>query len=159
MSNLVELANELEDFPKEQLIQMSQDPNSTYPSYLVLSEIQRRTQMEKMYAAQQPKPDTTVSDELVAEFAGSPSGLGAMAQSSDIPNAFQSGEMGNMAPPSPLMTAASGGLTGYQAGGGIGAGTDSLSCKEQHLPKNEDGSIDNPNYKQQNKLVNKKLKI
>ena len=117
MANLVELSNELEFVPKEQLIQMSQDPNSTYPSYLVLSEIQRRTQMEKMYAAQQPKPDTTVSDELVAEFAGSPSGLGAMAQSSDTPNAFQSGEMGNMAPPSPLMTAASGGLTGYQAGG------------------------------------------
>ena len=117
MSNLVELSNELEFVPKEQLIQMSQDPNSTYPSYLVLSEIKRRTQMEKMYAAQQPKPETTVSDELVAEFAGSPSGLGAMAQSSDIPNAFQSGEMGNMAPPSPLMTAASGGLTGYQAGG------------------------------------------
>ena len=163
MSNLVELANELEDFPKEQLIQMSQDPNSTYPSYLVLSEIQRRTQMEKMYAAQQPKPETTVSDELVAEFAGSPSGLGAMAQSSDTPNAFQSGEMGNMAPPSPLMTAASGGLTGYQAGGGIGTGTDSLSATFTNpmqnqisneelqrtksildsLPKNEDGSIDN----------------
>ena len=50
MANLVELANELEDFPKEQLIQMSQDPTSTYPSYLVLSEIKRRTQMEKMYA-------------------------------------------------------------------------------------------------------------
>jgi len=116
MANLVELANELEDFPKEQLIQMSQDPNSTYPSYLVLSEIQRRTQMEKMYAAQQPKPETTVSDELVAEFAGSPSGLGAMAQSSDTPNAFQSGEMGNMAPPSPLMTAASGGLINYAEG-------------------------------------------
>tara|TARA_E500000318_G_scaffold96810_2_gene97317 strand:- start:3933 stop:5291 length:1359 start_codon:yes stop_codon:yes gene_type:complete len=138
MSNLVELANELEDFPKEQLIQMSQDPNSTYPSYLVLSEIQRRTQMEKMYAAQQPKPDTTVSDELVAEFAGSPSGLGAMAQSSDIPNAFQSGEMGNMAPPSPLMTAASGGLTGYQAGGGIGAGTDSLSSTFVNPMQNQD---------------------
>ena len=120
MSNLVELSNELEFVPKEQLIQMSQDPNSTYPSYLVLSEIKRRTQMEKMYAAQQPKPDTTVSDELVAEFAGSPSGLGAMAQSSDTPNAFQSGEMGNMAPPSPLMTAASGGRTGYQAGGLFG---------------------------------------
>ena len=116
MANLVELSNELEFVPKEQLIQMSQDPNSTYPSYLVLSEIQRRTQMEKMYAAQQPKPETTVSDELVAEFAGSPSGLGAMAQSSDTPNAFQSGEMGNMAPPSPLMAAASGGLINYAEG-------------------------------------------
>jgi len=117
MANLVELSNELEFVPKEQLIQMSQDPNSTYPSYLVLSEIQRRTQMEKMYAAQQPKPETTVSEEVVAEFAGSPSGLGAMAQSSDTPNAFQSGDMGNMAPPSPLMAAASGGKISYEEGG------------------------------------------
>ena len=127
MSNLVELANELEDFPKEQLIQMSQDPNSTYPSYLVLSEIKRRTQMEKMYAAQQPKPETTVAEEVVSEFASSPAGLGAMAQSSDTPNAFQSGEMGNMAPPSPMQMMASGGLTGYQAG----------STTEQEMLKNQ----------------------
>ena len=118
MANLVELSNELEFVPKEQLIQMSQDPNSTYPSYLVLSEIKRRTQMEKMYAAQQPKPQTSVAEEVVAEFAGSPSGLGAMARSFDIPNAFQSGDMSDMAPPSPMqMMAASGGKTGYQAGG------------------------------------------
>ena len=128
MANLVQLSNDLESVPKKQLIQMSQDPNSTYPSYLVLAEIQRRTQMEKMYAAQQPKPQTTVAEEVVSKFASSPSGLGAMAQPSDLSNAFPSGEMGNMAPPSPLMTAASGGLTGYQAGGSIGAGTDSLSA-------------------------------
>jgi len=96
---------------------MSQDPNSTFPSYLVLAEIQRRTQMEKMYAAQQPKPQTSVAEEVVAEFAGSPSGLGAMAQSSDTPNAFQSGDMGNMAPPSPMQMMANGGRTGYQVGG------------------------------------------
>ena len=73
MANLVQLSNDLESVPKEQLIQMSQDPNSTYPSYLVLAEIQRRTQMEKMYAAQQPKPQTTVAEEVVSEFASSPS--------------------------------------------------------------------------------------
>jgi len=159
MSNLVELANELEDFPKEQLIQMSQDPNSTYPSYLVLSEIKRRTQMEKMYAAQQPKPETTISEELVAEYAESPSGLGAMAQSFDTPNAFQSGDMGDMAPPSPMQMMAanggktgyyhgtnilspddyqSGGKTGYQAGGGIGTGTDSLSATFTNPISNQD---------------------
>ena len=128
MANLVQLSNDLESVAKKQLIQMSQDPNSTYPSYLVLSEIKRRTQMEKMYAAQPPKPETTVAEEVIGEFASSPVGLGAMAQPSDLSNAFPSGEMGNMAPPSPLMTAASGGLTGYQAGGSIGAGTDSLSA-------------------------------
>jgi len=116
MANLVELSNDLEFVPKEQLIQMSQDPNSTFPPYLVLAEIQRRTQMEKMYDAQQPKPQTSVAEELVAEFAGSPSGLGAMAQSSDLQQAFPSGDMSNMAPPSPMQMMASGGRTGYQAG-------------------------------------------
>ena len=52
MANLVQVAEELEYVPKEQLIQMSQSPDSRYPQYLVLSEIQRRTQMEKMYNAQ-----------------------------------------------------------------------------------------------------------
>ena len=127
MANLIELSNELEFVPKEQLIQMSQDPNATYPSYLVLSEIQRRTQMEKMYEAQQPKPETTVAEEVVNEFASSPAGLGAMAQSSDTPNAFQSGDMGNMAPPSPMQMMASGGRTGYQAG----------STTEQEMLKNQ----------------------
>jgi len=116
MSNLVRAAEELEFVPKEQLIQMSQDPNASYPSFLVLSEIQRRTQMEKMYAAQQPKPETTVAEELVAEFSGS-QGLGAMAQPPGTLNAFQLGGTENMAPPSPMQIMASGGRTGYQSGG------------------------------------------
>jgi len=127
MANLVQLSNDLEFVPKEQLIQMSQDPNSQYPSYLVLSEIQRRTQMEKMYDAQQPKPQTSVAEELVAEFAGSPSGLGAMAQSPDLQQAFPSGDMGNMAPPSPMQMMAAGGRTGYQVGG----------MSEQEMLKNQ----------------------
>lgn len=116
MSNLVRAAEELEFVPKQQLIQMSQDPNASYPSFLVLSEIQRRTQMEKMYAAQQPKPETTVAEELVAEFSGG-QGLGAMAQPSSTLNAFQLGGTENMAPPSPMQMMASGGRTGYQSGG------------------------------------------
>jgi hypothetical protein len=119
MANLVQLANDLELVPKEQLIQMSQDPNSQYPSFLVLSEIQRRTQLDKAYEAQQPKPQTSVAEELVAEFSDSPSGLGAMAQSPDLQQAFPSGDMGNMAPPSPMQMMASGGRTGYMAGGAL----------------------------------------
>ena len=116
MANLVQLANDLEFVSKEQLIQMSQDPNSEYPSFLVLSEIQRRTQLDKAYEAQKPKPQTSVAEELVAEFSNSPSGLGAMAQSPDLQQAFPSGDMGNMAPPSPMQMMAAGGRTGYQAG-------------------------------------------
>ena len=63
--NLVELATELEYVPKDQLAQMSQDPSSRYPQYLVLSEIQRRTANEKAYAAARPQPTTTVAEEVV----------------------------------------------------------------------------------------------
>lgn len=116
MANLVQLSNELEYVPQEQLVQMSQDPNSMYPSFLVLSEIQRRNQMKKMYEAQQPKPETTVAEEVVQEFAGQQGLQGAMAQSPGPQNAFQPGDMGNMAPPFPMQAMASGGLTGYKEG-------------------------------------------
>lgn len=114
MANLVELSNQLEYVPQEQLVQMSQDPNSMFPSFLVLSEIQRRNQMKKMYEAQQPKPQTTVAEEVVQEFAGQQGLQGAMAQSPGPQNAFQPGDMGNMAPPSPMQGMAAGGVTGYK---------------------------------------------
>ena len=120
MANLVELSNQLEDFPEQQLVQMSQDPNSMYPSYLVLSEIQRRNQMRKMYEAQQPKPQTTVAEEVIGEFAGQQGLQGAMAQSPGPQNAFPPSDMGNMAPPSPMQAMASGGRTGYNFGGLLG---------------------------------------
>jgi len=126
MANLIKLSNDLEYVPKEQLIEMSQNPDSNYPSYLVLAEIQRRTQMEKMYAAQQPQPETTVAEELVQEYASSPQGLGAMAQTSGA-NPSTLGAEGNMAPPSPMQMMASGGRTGYQVGGSLGISGDSLS--------------------------------
>ena len=114
MANLVELSNQLEDFPEQQLVQMSQDPNSMYPSYLVLSEIQRRNQMRKMYEAQQPKPQTTVAEEVIGEFAGQQGLQGAMAQSPGPQDAFPPSDMGNMAPPSPMQAMASGGIVGYK---------------------------------------------
>jgi hypothetical protein len=120
MANLVELSNQLEDFPEQQLVQMSQDPNSMYPSYLVLSEIQRRNQMRKMYEAQQPKPQTTVAEEVIGEFTGQQGLQGAMAQSPGPQDAFPPSDMGNMAPPSPMQAMASGGRTGYNLGGLLG---------------------------------------
>tara|TARA_R100001463_G_scaffold45762_1_gene94186 strand:- start:479 stop:1885 length:1407 start_codon:yes stop_codon:yes gene_type:complete len=134
MANLVELSNQLEDFPEQQLVQMSQDPNSMYPSYLVLSEIQRRNQMRKMYEAQQPKPETTVAEEVIGEFTGQQGLQGAMAQSPGPQDAFPPSDMGNMAPPSPMQAMASGGRTGYQTGGSLGLGGDSLA-----------GTFTNPN--------------
>ena len=111
MANLVEVAEELEYVPKEQLIQMAQEPNSRFPSYMVLSEIQRRTQMERMYNAERmEKPTTTVAEELVGEFA-QPQGLAGMAADG---LATPANDFSTSAPPaSPMQMAAIGGRTGY----------------------------------------------
>lgn len=83
MSNLVQAAEELEYVPKEELVRMMQQGDMKYPPYLVLSEIQRRTLLENM--VMQPKPNTTVAQEVVSEFA-QPQGLAGMPQgmSADI---------------------------------------------------------------------------
>ena len=118
--NLVDLATELEYVPKEQLAQMSQDPNSRFPTYLVLSEIQRRTANERAYAAAKPQPTTTVAEEVVGEFM-QPQGLQAGMPSESAPtDAFSSESMGIPASApmqQPMMGMASGGLTGYAVGG------------------------------------------
>jgi hypothetical protein len=119
MANLVQLSNELEYVPKDQLAQMSQDPNSRFPSYLVLSEIQRRTANEKAYAAAQPQPTTTVAEEVVGEFM-QPKGLQAGMPSESAPTDVFSSEPMGMPASAPMqqpMPMASGGLTGYAVGG------------------------------------------
>lgn len=121
MANLVQVAEELEYVPKDQLIQMSQNPESRYPQYLVLSEIQRRTQMEKMYNAQEAsmnQPQTTVAEEVVADFA-QPQGLAGMnAEGPANAGAFSPEAM----PATPMQMAAGGGRVGYQ-----NTGTTSIS--------------------------------
>ena len=99
MSNLIEAAEELEYLPKQNLIEMMQSGNSRYPQYLVLSEIQRRTQLEKLYAGMQPKPRTTVAEETVQEF--SQKGLAGAQPTLVFSQA-------------PASSMASGGITGYQ---------------------------------------------
>ena len=116
MANLVQVAAELEYVPKDQLIQMSQNPDSQYPPYLVLSEIQRRTQMEKRYNAEEAsmnRPQTTVAEEVVADFA-QPQGLGGMnAEGAANAGAFLPETMSE----TPMQMAAVGGRTGYQSRG------------------------------------------
>ena len=112
--NLVQLATELEYVPKDQLAQMSQDPNNRFPQYLVLSEIQRRTANEKAYAAAQPQPTTTVAEEVVGEFM-QPKGLQAGMPSVSAPtDSFSTEPMGMPASApmqQPMMGMAGGGLT------------------------------------------------
>jgi hypothetical protein len=118
--NLVQLANDLEYVPKDQLAQMSQDPNSSYPAYLVLSEIQRRTLNEKNYQAMQEQPTTTVAEEVVDEFMqpqlaeNQSQGLqvGAPQSATPLPDSNISAGLSGV-PTAPMQMAAIGGLTGY----------------------------------------------
>jgi len=117
--NLVQLANDLEYVPKEQLAQMSQDPNSNYPPYLVLSEIQRRTANEKAYASAQSQPTSTVAEEVVGEFM-QPQGMQAGMPPESAPTDVFSSGMSGMPASAPMqqpMQMASGGPTGYFEGG------------------------------------------
>ena len=116
MANLIEAAAELEYVPKDQLAQMINNPDAGYPSYLVLSEIQRRTQMEKIYNAERvamEKPSTTVAEEVVADFTGGPQGLAGGAQ--DLAGGPQ-GLAG--VPPSSSEITSSGGMPALMAQGG-----------------------------------------
>ena len=116
--NLVQLASDLEFVPKEQLAQMSQDPNTSYPPYLVLAEIQRRTQNDKAYAAMKPQPTSTVAEEVVNEFV-QPKGLQAGIPSGSAPTDVFSPESSGMPASAPMQMAASGGLTAYANGGAL----------------------------------------
>ena len=110
--SLVDRANELEYVPEEQLIQMSQSPEGQYPQFLVLSEIQRRNQMRRMYENQTAKmnqPTTTVAEESVMELAGQ----GAVPMMDSLSSLSSSeGGLRSMAP----IPMKSGGITQMQSG-------------------------------------------
>ena len=139
--NLVQIANELEYVPKEQLAEMSQNPNSRFPQYLVISEIQRRTKNEKAYEAMKQQPTTTVAEEVVNEFI-QPKGLQAGIPSGSAPTDVFSPESSGMpasAPmQQPMQMAASGGITGYNLGGSFGLQGDSLSQSFTNPNANQD---------------------
>lgn len=107
--SLIDVAAELEFVPEQELIELSQNPQSRYPQFLVLSEVQRRNQMRRMYENQVNKaeqPLTTVAEEKVME----------LAQSSAMPNVPS--PMSNETNQSPrgLLGMASGGLVSLQQG-------------------------------------------
>ena len=116
--NLIQQANFLENVPKDQLAQMSQDPNGQFPPFLVLTEIQRRTMNEQNYKAMQEQPTTTVAEEVVSEFMqpqlaqNQSQGLqGGAPEATPLPTNISAGLSG--APTAPMQMAASGGITGY----------------------------------------------
>ena len=66
--NIIKLQDELRGVPDNALIGYVQNPTGNVPSYLALSELQRRKDMRAKYQAQQT-PETSVADDLEQEAA------------------------------------------------------------------------------------------
>ena len=63
--NIIKLQNELKGVPDQALVGYVQNPTGEVPTYLALSELQRRKTMREKYQQQQT-PQTTVAEDLAA---------------------------------------------------------------------------------------------
>ena len=117
--SLIDVAEELEYVPEQELINLSRNPQSRFPQFLVLSEVQRRNQMRRMYENQVNKaeqPLTTVADEKVMELAQSSAMPNVPSPMSNETSQSPRGLLGMASEPAPMpeaMMMAGGGLTEY----------------------------------------------
>jgi len=77
--NIIKLQDELRGVPDNALIGYVQNPTGNVPSYLALSELQRRKDMRAKYQAQQA-PETSVADDLEQQAAPQPQAQPQQAQ-------------------------------------------------------------------------------
>ena len=66
MQNIIEAEDDVKGMPDQTLQRMAQQPDGRYPQFLVVSEIQRRSNMRKRFEAQQ-QPQGTVKDQIVQQ--------------------------------------------------------------------------------------------
>jgi hypothetical protein len=69
--NIIKLQDELRGVPDNALIGYVQNPTGNVPSYLALSELQRRKDMREKYQSQQA-PQSSVADDLEQQAAPQP---------------------------------------------------------------------------------------
>ena len=87
--NILEIEDTLKGIPDEALMREAQTPSGDTPQYLVISEVQRRSDMRERYAAGQEQPQATISDQIVNKgimtLGGQPSPSSAMAGQQPMP--------------------------------------------------------------------------
>jgi len=93
--NILEQEDIIKGLPDAALQQEMSAPSGQVPQFLVLSEIQRRTDMRDRFEASEPQPTTTVRDQIMAE------GLGASVPQPNMPP-MPPPNMGGMLPNSPV---------------------------------------------------------
>jgi hypothetical protein len=105
--NLLKVQDALKNASDQQLMALMQAPDSTAPSYLVLSEIRRRKDMRSKQAPE-GSPNRTVAEELTAPEA--PAGIRGLQPQMD-PDGVDAAEGGD------VQGMAAGGIVRMQAGG------------------------------------------
>jgi len=121
--NIVKLQNELKGVPDDALIGYVQNPTGQVPTYLALSELQRRKEMRNNYQA--AKPEKTVAQGLVDEAQPQPQpmqqGIAAVApQQAPAPAPMP------QAPMAPPQGMAGGGMVSFADGGIAGLDTGNM---------------------------------
>ena len=85
LQNILEQEDFIKGLPDEALYRAMEQPSGQPPQFLVLSEIQRRTDMRERYAATQEQPQGTISDQIISEGLGGMSPMGAPPQAMGSP--------------------------------------------------------------------------
>ena len=67
MQNIIQIEDDVKGMPDQTLQMLARQPSSQVPQFLVVSEIQRRTDMRKRFEAQKQQPQGSVSDRIVDE--------------------------------------------------------------------------------------------
>lgn len=111
--NILKLQDQLKGLPDNALVGYVQNPTGQVPTYLALSELQRRKEMRSKYQEQAATPQQSVADELVAEATQPPPpppGVVGLPQAAPMMEA--------MAPPPemPVQQMAEGGLADLDVG-------------------------------------------
>lgn len=125
MMNLFKLSETLKDFSKDQLVREMQMPSGNVPQYLVMSELQRRTRMEKEAATAEPPSQTTVAQDTVTAAGMPQGGVAQMAQAlapkTDM--AANTGIAAMQPQAAPTQRMQEGGVVRMQAGTAVGPNT------------------------------------
>jgi len=103
--NIIKLQDELRGVPDNALIGYVQNPTGHVPSYLALSELQRRKDMRAKYESQQA-PQSSVADDLEQQAAPQPQAQGVAGL--PIPETMYQED-----------SFASGGIVAFDGGGGV----------------------------------------
>jgi len=124
--NLVKLQDDLKNAPDQALVGYVQNPTGQVPTYLALSELERRKRMREGAQAQQGGGEQpSVAEQLVAESAPPPmEGVAALPVPDDMYSAAQGGIVGY----------ADGGMVAFEGGGIVQRfteGKEVLSLEEQ----------------------------